>query len=285
MKRSLVAAGKFLLVIFACIGFAFSGVFVAMKLGLTKTPGLIDTQSDFWNTRAQKIRDALKFPITIKQTTTDFPLGPWVYSSEWLVLKEGIVKDKDAITRAAFVSGVTPRLIVAQIVSEQLRLFTSERQIFKDVFQPLRVLGTQTQFSLGVTGVKEETAKKIEEHLQDRTSPFYLGETYEHVMSYPADGRERVARFSNYSDHYYSYLYTGLFLHQIIMQWKNAGFPIDDRPEVLATLFNIGFDLSKPNALPQVGGSSIAIDGQQYTFGGLAGEFYYSDELIDYFPR
>ena len=34
-------------------------------------------------------------------------------------------------------------------------------------------------------------------------------------------------------------------------QWKAAGFPIDDRPEILATLYNLGYERSRPHANPK----------------------------------
>ena len=68
------------------------------------------------------------------------------------------------------------------------------------------------------------------------------------------------------------------------MQWERAGFPIGDRPEILATLFNIGFEVSVPKANPLVGGSSLMIHNEPYTFGAIAYEYYYSGELFDLFP-
>ena len=67
-------------------------------------------------------------------------------------------------------------------------------------------------------------------------------------------------------------------------QWENSGYNINDRPEVLATLFNIGFYKSAPKENPEVGGSTITINDRDYTFGGLAYEFYYSGELSGFFP-
>jgi hypothetical protein len=86
-------------------------------------------------------------------------------------------------------------------------------------------------------------------------------------------------------DHYYSYLYAGLFLKQIITQWNNAGFDISNSPDILATLYNLGFSKSQPHANPQSGGALITVSGTNYSFGSLAAVFYYSTELSDVFPR
>ncbi|MEI6353078.1 MAG: hypothetical protein WCO35_04055, partial [Candidatus Nomurabacteria bacterium] len=78
---------------------------------------------------------------------------------------------------------------------------------------------------------------------------------------------------------YYSYLYTAIFIKQIEKQWGDRGYPISDRPEITATLFNLGFKHSEPKDNPEVGGSDIKVGEKTYTFGGLAFEFYYSNEL------
>ncbi|MEN9342339.1 MAG: hypothetical protein RIQ54_595 [Candidatus Parcubacteria bacterium] len=211
---------------------------------------------------------------------------PWMNTIEWTTLAQAISKDSETINRAARASGVPARLIVAQLIAEQMRLFTSDRTLFKAIFSPLKILGNETQFSLGVTGIKEETAKQIERNAFDSASQFYGGVAYEHVLRFETDNpdTERIQRLTNPRDHYYSYLYTGLYLQQIIQQWKRAGYDISDRPEILSTLFNIGFSHSLPNPNPRVGGATIDINGASHTFGSLAYDFYYSGELQSLFP-
>lgn len=213
-------------------------------------------------------------------------LYPWIESEEWQTLKQAVAKDKDLINQVAQKTGVPSRLLVAQIVGEQLRLFHDDREVFKQVFQPLKILGNEVQFSLGVAGIKEETAKKIEENLTDKTSSFYLGSSDEHLLDFQTANhdQERFSRLTDAHDRTYSYLYTALFLKQVETQWQKAGFDISNRPEILATLFNLGFDKSIPKVDPQVGGSVVTIDDRDYTFGGLAYDFYYSGELLDEFP-
>jgi hypothetical protein len=94
----------------------------------------------------------------------------------------------------------------------------------------------------------------------------------------------RLQRLVQFKDHYYSYLYAALFVKQIKTQWEKAGFPIDDRPEILASLFNLGYQKSKPKKNPGVGGSVFKINESEYTFGSVAFEFYYSGELAELFP-
>ncbi len=172
------------------------------------------------------------------------------------------------------------------LVGEQIRLFNSSREAYKKWIGPLKILSVETTFSLGVTGIKVPTAQTIEKNLKDSTSVFYLGKPYENLLDFrtPNIAQERFTRLTSYKDHFYSYLYAALNVKQMNVQWQRAGYPISERPEILATLFNIGFEASVPKENPMVGGSGINIKGQRYSFGAVAYEFYYSGELFDLFP-
>jgi len=211
----------------------------------------------------------------------------WANSDEWAFFKESILKDKDVLKKVELETGIKSRVLVSQLMAEQMRLFYSDRPWFKKAIEPLKVLGSMTQFSWGIFGVKPETAAEIENNLKDEKSPFYLGADYQKLLDFKTENvqQERFSRITDYKDHYYSCLYAALYNKQIISQWKNSGFDISSRPEILATLFNIGFAHSKPGADPQVGGSELQIDGEDYSFGRLAYEFYYSGELLSDFPQ
>lgn len=213
-------------------------------------------------------------------------LIPWMNDSAWPVLKQAILKDKEAIMDAARITGVEPRLIVGCLIGEQIRLFNSKREMFKKYLGPVKVLSVQSQFSFGVTGVKDYTAMLVEQHLKDTTSPFYMGRAYEHILDFETSDHatERYNRLVNYRDHLYSYIYAGCIVRQTMLQWKRAGYDISDRPDILFTLFNLGFETSKPNPEPKCGGSRIVVGGREYTFGVIGNDFYYSGELAEDFP-
>lgn len=210
----------------------------------------------------------------------------WMNIREWQDFKLAVAKDKHLIDSAAILTGVEPRLIVAVLVGEQIRLFNSSREAYKKWIGPLKILSVETTFSLGVTGIKVPTAQKIERNLHDTASVFYLGEKYEHLLDFQTKNiaQERFKRLTSYQNHFYSYLYAALNVKQIKVQWEKSGFPISDRPEILATLYNIGYEVSVPKENPVVGGSGINIKGKRYSFGAVAYEFYYSGELFDLFP-
>ncbi len=275
--RILKKVGFVLLIIFALIGAGFVSMYFAVKWGWTDTKGGVDQQTEsFLNAGKDQTANVIG-------GTTEY----WQTTEEWKVLKAALIKDKAVLYRAEATTGVPARIIASQLVVEQLRMFNSDRESFKKFFSPLKILGSQTQFSWGVMGIKRETALEIESNLKNTSSPYYLGPQYEHLLDFhTADTEtERFIRMTNQHDHYGSYLYAGLYLQQFMHQWKSAGFPISDRVDILATLYNIGFVGSKPHANPQSGGAVITIGNRTYTFGSLAQEFYDSNELLDEFPR
>lgn len=256
--------------VLALIGLAAVLAFFAIKFGWTNTRGIVDSKDRFLAAAA---------------------LPAWTSTPEWQTLNHATAGDAPTINKAAAAAGVSARLIVAQLVVEQLRLYNTDREVYKQIFEPLQILGVQSQFSWGVMGIKQETAIAVEQHLIDPASPWYLGTSSAHLLDFKTTDHdsERFNRLTDDHNHYYSYLYTGLYLRQIMTQWKNAGFDISARPEILSTLYNIGFVHSKPNANPSSGGAAITIgstaSSTTYSFGDLAAQFYYSDALISEFPR
>lgn len=226
--------------------------------------------------------------------TTGLSVFEWMNIEEWKYFKEAVAKDKKWIDSAARVTGVEGRFIVACLVGEQVRLFNSRREKFKNLVAPLKSLALETNLSYGVTGIKENTAIRIEQYLKDSTSVYYLGKEYAHLLDYDSltnytnnindTMNVRLQRLVQFNNHYYSYLYAAIFIKQIKMQWERAGYPIDDRPEILASLFNLGYAKSKPKKNPGVGGSVFKVRETEYTFGSVAYEFYYSGEMADLFP-
>ena len=236
---------------------------------------------------------------------------------EWQVIKVGLTNESSIINKVSQETGINPRLLITPLIAEQLRLMTSERETFKKYFAPLGVLGNQTQFSLGIFGIKENTAKEIEMNLKDPSSVYYLGSEYENVLDYgdtssstiivdknsldiiknssstnssttkllSGNDAERIKRLTNSKDHYYSYLYAAIYLKEIMSAWERSGYSISDRPEIVATVYNLGFQKSNPNSDPKVGGAEIDLNGNKYSFGSIAFYFYFSNDLIDIFPR
>ena len=275
---------KTIVYIFAAIGFVMVIAYAALELGWTKTTGIIDDQHDYFK---NQINASSSIAVTDENNA-------WEQGSEWQVLKTAIIADKDSIDSAAKISSVPTRMIISLLIVEQLRLFHSNRELFKEVFAPLKILANQSQFSWGVMGVKQDTARQIENNLKSPDSPWYLGPEYEHTLDFttstdtstaPDPDTQRFDRLTDENNRYYSYLYAGLFVKEVESQWLKAGILINNRPDIVATLYDIGFNNSHPHANPLSGGAEIDIGTTTYSFGGLARSFYESNELIDDFPR
>lgn len=211
----------------------------------------------------------------------------WADSDEWALMKEVFARDQDVIRKAAHDAGVEPRILLGGVIGEQFRFFGNRRESFKQYFEPLKILASLSNTSYGIAGLKPKTLAQIEEHMKDPKSPFYLGSEMENFFKYD-EGADipavRFNRITDVKDPYYSYLYAGLYMRQIQTQWANAGYDIKERPDILGTLYNLGFYYSVPKANPQSGGSIITVSEVPYNFGDLAYEFYYSGELSDIFP-
>ena len=243
---------------------------------------LYTDSSDGYNTFLSQ----LKSVYDSKPARQSASVIPWMATAEWEMLKPSIMKDSAQLVEAGRLTGVEPRLIVACLVGEQIRLFNSSREMVKKYLGPVKMLSVQSQFSYGVNGIKEHTAIAVEQHLKDTASEFYMGKRYENLLDFKTDNHEmeRYNRLVDYRNHLYSYIYTGCILHQTMLQWKRAGYDISNRPDILCTLFNVGFSQSHPHGAPRCGGSRISVDGRLYTFGAIGFDFYYSGDLAAAFP-
>lgn len=272
--------------IFAIIGFVFTSVFLGMRIGFFNVKGSIDERNSFFTQVMDTAR--LNGPDAQREVCVFDGKKPcdWDTTEEWMVVHGGLEKDLEIIQRVSKETGVSPRMLVAVVIPEQIRFFTANREVFKRYFEPLKILGSLSQFSLGVSGIKQETAEAIENNLLDTRSPFYLGKDFAKLIGYETGEDKKQVLYSRLTDpdnHYYSYLYTALYIKQIEKQWKEAGFDISEKPEVIVTLFNIGFSASKPNANPEVGGSEIELGGKKYLYGELGSLFYHSNIATDLF--
>lgn len=277
LKKSLLAA----IGIFALIGMLFTAVFIGMQFEWFNVRGSSIERNKFF---AIASSTALEVPCVDKTKKT----CEWNETPEWEVIKNGLQKDADIIERVSKETGVSKRMIASVVIPEQARFFTSEREVFKRYFEPMKILGSMSQFSLGVSGIKEKTALEIEVNLANERSVFYPGPEYAKLIAYEprVSDREKELfnRLTDEKNHYYSYLYTALYIKEIESQWKANGFGISENPEVVATLFNIGFQGSNPNPNPKVGGTSINLGGKKYIYGDLAAHFYRSEEMKSVFP-
>jgi len=296
-KRKVLRSASFLAIgFFSLVGLAFSGVFIAMQYHLLDVKGSSISRDAFFKTLPKSPVLAAQVSQTATSTScveqmsdgTQVPVCAWNKSEEYGTIRDGLYKDNSVINEVSKQTGVSSRLIAATVVPEQLRWFTDDREYFKKMFEPLKVLGVAANMTYGIGGFHPDTAKRVEQYTTDTNSPFYAGDGMASLVAYPSvenphDGNT-LSRLSDSKDHYYSYLYVALFIKEITNQWAKTGYDISNRPDVIATLYNIGFDKSTPKSDPQIGGSTITVNGTKYSYGELGVDFYYSNELTQVFP-
>lgn len=282
--------------IFALIGLTFSGVFVAMQFHWLDVKGSSISRDSFFKTvpktpvLAAAVTRTAPAVSCVQQLAdgTQVPICAWNKSEEYATIRDGLNKDKNVINKVSQQTGVPARMIAAAVVPEQLRWFTSDREYFKKMFEPLKVLGVAANMTYGIGGFHPDTARRVEQYTKDTNSPFYAGAGMAALVAYPSTENPRdsntLSRLSDHNDHYYSFLYVALLIKEITNQWGKAGYDISNRPDVIATLYNIGFDKSIPKPNPQIGGATITVGGTKYSYGELGTDFYYSDELTSIFP-
>jgi len=278
IKKNRGIVFRVLLFIFAIIGLIFVLVFIAMQFGWLNVKGSVSERNSYFN---------INESFNLDTINTNEVVPSWKDTSEWKLLKEVFTRDQVIIKKAASDAGISPRLILGGVIGEQLRFFSNRRESFKNYFEPMKILAQLSKFSFGIAGLKPETVALVESHLKDSNSTFYLGKGMENVADYEPgvnQDTERMNRITDVKNPYYSYLYVGLFMREVEVEWANAGYDISNRPEVITTLYNLGFNRSIPKADARAGGAVISVGGKDYTFGDLGYEFYYSDELADIFP-
>lgn len=268
------------LYIFALIGFIFVCVLIAMQYGWLNVKGASSSRNKYFQMPASAI---------LSVTNNNSVKSEWMTTDQWNLMKYVFTRDQEIIKRAANDAGVSPRVLLGGVMGEQFRFFNNRRESFKNYFEPMKILASLSNTSFGIAGIKPKTVGQIEDGLKNPSSPFYLGPEMENIITYDPSMTDiesvRMDRITNTNDPYYSYLYVGLYMRQIEAQWSKAGYDIHNQAGIMATLYNLGFYYSKPNANPAIGGSLINIDGVDYTFGDIAHEFYNSDELLDIYPR
>lgn len=289
MKKPLQTALISIVSIFAIIGLLFTVVFIGMRFGVFNVRGSIDERNQFFTQTISPATPESKSNVQSKPCATEGDaVCDWDKTPEWAVVEGGLTKDAEVIARVSRETGVSPRMIAAVVVPEQIRFFTANREVFKRYFEPLKILGSMSQFSLGVSGIKQNTALLIEQYAENPNSPFYPGPGMAELIAYKKGvdhDTELYNRLTDSKNHYYSFLYTALFIKQIEMQWMRAGFDVSQNPEVVVTLFNLGFGASKPNANPMPGGAPITTGGKTYSYGDLGSMFYRSNALKNITPN
>ncbi len=118
--------------------------------------------------------------------------------------------------------------------------------------------------SIGFCQVKMKTAYWIEKQISDSTSTFYPGKNYENILNLSGSPKEIILKLENDS---LNILYAAAYIKIMQNRWKNEGFPIGNKPQIIGTLYSTGLfhpngEERKPNKNPK-----------SNKFGNKVGEF------------
>jgi hypothetical protein len=108
--------------------------------------------------------------------------------------------------------------------------------------------------SIGFCQVKMKTAYWIECQLADSLSEFYPGNEYENILSVSQSPQEIIDKLM---DDKTNLLYAAAYIRIIRSYWESRGHSIDDRVDIIATIFSYGMFSREtgnpltPNADPQ----------------------------------
>lgn len=196
---------------------------------------------------------------------------PWSRTEIWDSTLVALHKDRDLILLAARETGLSPRLVALPALCEHMRRAESFRDRYKHVFSRFIPTGN---LSMGVTGIKPETLRKIVPWCDPKFLPLIDSVSDQTI-------RDRL----DDDDHRWSYLYSAICLSAIQRYWRQeAGIDLFQRPEILLTVYNIGIHKCPPRRDPEAGGAIFRLAGTEYTFGSFSWEFYWSGRDLDDFP-
>jgi len=175
--------------------------------------------------------------------------------------------------------GINARTVGGVIYVEMFRSLTTPKGYIEK--KMLGYIGGRILLSIknATYGVGQMTSTEMMnciQNLKDPNSPFYLGEKFSNYLS--LDDYEKALEHTE--EEHYGVIHTedknayiqikfaAAMIAQFSQQWKNAGFDISKKPEILGTLYNLGFKKSHPHKNPKSGGTMNFIFGKSVNFGG-----------------
>lgn len=182
-----------------------------------------------------------------------------------------ILENKDLISSTAKLFNVRSRLVAAIIYTEwTLNVNWMESQL------DILLAKTGYSSSIGLGQVKIHTAQWIEKKLFDSTSKYFLGSIYQ---AYLPKSKSRDEIISKLNIPAWNIYYVTAYIAMFCKRWRNAGFCIEEKPNIVGTLYSLG-----PYRINDGSERVPNINPKSNHFGQVVAEFYYSNKLIEIFP-
>ncbi|HEX2962566.1 MAG: hypothetical protein HF300_03180 [Ignavibacteria bacterium] len=152
---------------------------------------------------------------------------------------------KSLIHNAAQMFGVNERYLKAVIYVERTMNYDWKDDVLDEI---LAASGLNS--SLGFCQVKLKTAYWIENQLNNAESEFYPGDKYKGLLKISGSPKEIIKKLYNDS---LNICYAAAYIKIMLSRWKTSGFPIDDKPEIMGTLYFAGlFTISGEERKPRL---------------------------------
>ncbi len=159
-----------------------------------------------------------------------------------------VIAKNSIIESAAKAFSINQNYLRAIIYTERRINFDWTDEVFDEL---LAINGKNS--SIGFSQIKLKTAYFIERILNDANSKFYPGGNYNNILEISKSPANLIEKLQIDSLNIY---YAAGYVRIIQSFWKSQGFHIEDKPEIVGTLFQTGLfykdgSLRKPNINPQ----------------------------------
>ncbi|MBU2506483.1 MAG: hypothetical protein KJ799_07145 [Bacteroidetes bacterium] len=151
-----------------------------------------------------------------------------------------ITERKETILSVSDKFDINPAYLSAIIYTERTKNYDWTDEAFDEV-----IARVGQNSSLGFSQVKMKTAYFIERQLSDSTSKFYCGIKYKGILEVSKSPFKLITKLQNDS---LNILYAAAYLRMIQTFWSNSGYSIDDKPEIIGSLYQLGLFYPDGNA-------------------------------------
>lgn len=143
-----------------------------------------------------------------------------------------IIERKEMVLSASEKFDVNPTFLSSVIYTERTKNYDWTDEAFDEA-----IARVGQNSSLGFSQVKIKTAYFIERQLSDTTSKFYCGKKYSNILEVSKSPFQIIEKLQNDS---LNILYASAYLRVIQNFWSSSGYSIDDRPEIIGSLYQLG---------------------------------------------
>jgi hypothetical protein len=174
-----------------------------------------------------------------------------------------IEENLDIINEYSARLGVQSRIVASVICAER-----SLNYNWQDTYLDRIMAVNRLNSSVGFCQIKVNTAKWLEDKLNDASSPYYLGDSVATLFPRSVYLDKLVERLE---DDELSIMYAAAYLAMFQKRWLREGVNISNRPDILGSLYSLGaYKTNGAEHLPHP-------DPVPNEFGLLAQYFYDSD--------